>query len=145
MQPFPLPSRKKTCNLRVVLHYDPDYRPVNKARASDPVKGDRLRHEQKGSDNAGVHPRVWFNLSAAGKRTIVEAFKAEKKGFFGIENRGRRSTLLRDIGIRVGWRSPDPPPRDDPARTAAAPAAALAQVGHDHAEKADERHVWNLR
>eukprot|EP00959_Pyramimonas_sp_CCMP1952_P342792 7181452-Pyramimonas_sp.AAC.1 len=64
-------------------------------------------------------------MNQAQRRQAVEQYKAETRGFFGIENPGRCFGLLRDIGPDVD----DPPTPPEPAVAqphAAYPEARLA-------------------
>eukprot|EP00959_Pyramimonas_sp_CCMP1952_P263847 5517784-Pyramimonas_sp.AAC.1 len=61
-------------------------------------------------------------MNQAQRRQAVEQYKAEKRGFFGIEGPGPCLGLQRDIGLDVD----DPPTPPDPA--VAQPLAALLEA-----------------
>ena len=68
------------------------------------------------STNPGIHPSRWFNMNQTERRKAVEQYKAEKRGFFGIEDPGPCLALLRDIGLDPVV---DAPEGDEPAPPAA--------------------------
>eukprot|EP00959_Pyramimonas_sp_CCMP1952_P202992 4245199-Pyramimonas_sp.AAC.1 len=58
-------------------------------------------------------------MNQAQRRQAVEQSRAEKRGFFGIEDPGPCLALLRDIGLDV-----DDPPTPEPAPAVAQPLSA---------------------
>ena len=52
---LPLPAKAKSCHLRTVFFYDPEYQTPDRVETWDPVYGKALlRRTQKGSKNPGV-------------------------------------------------------------------------------------------
>eukprot|EP00959_Pyramimonas_sp_CCMP1952_P433803 9084051-Pyramimonas_sp.AAC.1 len=51
------------------------------------------------STSPGIRPRRWFNMSHVERRKVVEQFRLEKRGLFGVEDLGPCMALLSDIGI----------------------------------------------
>eukprot|EP00959_Pyramimonas_sp_CCMP1952_P094635 1979581-Pyramimonas_sp.AAC.1 len=64
-QQLPLTGRRKTCSIRVVLYYDPDYVPVTRAWVTDPdpKHGAKWLKKLPESTNPGIHPGRWFNMN----------------------------------------------------------------------------------
>eukprot|EP00959_Pyramimonas_sp_CCMP1952_P022084 464273-Pyramimonas_sp.AAC.1 len=61
---------RKTCSIRVVLYYDPDYVPVTRARVTDPDPEHGAQWLQKLPEptNPGIHPGRWFNVNQSQRR-----------------------------------------------------------------------------
>eukprot|EP00959_Pyramimonas_sp_CCMP1952_P074205 1550703-Pyramimonas_sp.AAC.1 len=80
-QKLPLTRRRKTCSMRVVLYYEPDYVPVARIWVTDPNPkyGAQWLKKLPESTNPGVHPGRWFNMNQAQRRQAYEQYKAEKK------------------------------------------------------------------
>eukprot|EP00959_Pyramimonas_sp_CCMP1952_P271400 5673661-Pyramimonas_sp.AAC.1 len=112
-QKLPLTGRRKTCSIRVVLYYDPDYVPVARVWVAhpDPEHCAQWLKKLPESTNPGIHPGRWFNMNQAQRRQAVEQYKAEKRSFFAIEDPGPCLGPLRDIGLDVD----DPPTPPEPA------------------------------
>ena len=75
-EPLPLTGRRKTCSIRVVLFYDPDYEPITRVHLSDPEYGDHWLRKIANSTNPGIHPDRWFKMSHPLRREAVEQYKA---------------------------------------------------------------------
>eukprot|EP00959_Pyramimonas_sp_CCMP1952_P352203 7379601-Pyramimonas_sp.AAC.1 len=99
--------------MRVVLYYDPAYVPVTRVWVTDPDPkcGAQWLKKLPESTNPGIHPGRCFNVNQAQRRQAVDQYKAEERGFFGIDDPGPCLPPLRHIGLDVE----DPPTPPDPA------------------------------
>ena len=95
-RPLPLKGKARTCHLRTVFYYDPEYHTPDVVDTYDPeFKYASLERTKKESTNLGVHPMRWWRMGEPARQKAIAEFKAEKKGFFGLEDHGPRTELLK--------------------------------------------------
>ena len=137
--PLPLKGRRKTCQLRTVFYYDPEYVKPNSIPVWDAEFGHATyTRTNKDSTNPGVHPARWWHWNQFLRQLAIEEYKTEKKGFYGMEDPGPRTELLEELGITM----PRPPIRyvmgdATPTRDAPAPSGGHASTGADAAPAAE--------
>ena len=95
-------KKRKTCNIRTVFYYDPDYQKPDTVDTWDAEWGHKLlKRTRKDSTNPGIHPWRWFKWGDPQRQKAIEEYRAARKGFFGLEDPGPRTDLLREIGISM--------------------------------------------
>ena len=136
-QPLPLKGRARTCHLRTVFYYDPEYYKPDVVETYDPeFKHASLKRTKKNSTNPGVHPIRWWKMGEPARQKAIDEFKAEKKGFFGLEDHGPRTELLKELGLDV--------PRPPMKYIMAAPAVSADELAGGHATGSEDDDIKNV-